>query len=38
MLGGDENFIVYDYMPNHSLLTHLHGHLLRNVSYIAQEE
>lgn len=23
--GGDERLIVYDYMPNHSLLTHLHG-------------
>ncbi|CAN6205234.1 unnamed protein product [Urochloa humidicola] len=22
--GGDERLIVYDYMPNHSLLTHLH--------------
>lgn len=25
--GGDERLIVYDYMPNHSLITHLHGHL-----------
>ncbi|XP_027364727.1 PTI1-like tyrosine-protein kinase At3g15890 [Abrus precatorius] len=25
--GGDERLIVYDYMPNHSLLTHLHGQL-----------
>ncbi|KAJ0694237.1 putative non-specific protein-tyrosine kinase RLK-Pelle-RLCK-XV family [Helianthus annuus] len=25
--GGDERLIVYDYMPNHSLLTHLHGKL-----------
>ncbi|CAN1158970.1 PTI1-like tyrosine-protein kinase At3g15890, partial [Linum perenne] len=25
--GGDERLIVYDYMPNHSLLTHLHGPL-----------
>ncbi|KAF5480322.1 hypothetical protein F2P56_001082 [Juglans regia] len=25
--GGDERLIVYDYMPNHSLVTHLHGHL-----------
>ncbi|XP_028768570.1 PTI1-like tyrosine-protein kinase At3g15890 [Neltuma alba] len=25
--GGEERLIVYDYMPNHSLLTHLHGHL-----------
>ncbi|KAL8543883.1 hypothetical protein ACS0TY_004440 [Phlomoides rotata] len=24
--GGDERLIVYDYMPNHTLLTHLHGH------------
>uniref|UniRef100_A0A0D9XFZ6 Protein kinase domain-containing protein n=1 Tax=Leersia perrieri TaxID=77586 RepID=A0A0D9XFZ6_9ORYZ len=24
--GGDERLIVYDYMPNHSLLTHLHPH------------
>jgi hypothetical protein len=22
--GGEERFIVYDYMPNHNLLTHLH--------------
>lgn len=25
--GGDERLIVYDYMPNHSLTTHLHGKL-----------
>ncbi|KAG6576760.1 PTI1-like tyrosine-protein kinase, partial [Cucurbita argyrosperma subsp. sororia] len=25
--GGDERLIVYDYMPNHSLLSHLHGQL-----------
>ncbi|XP_044468571.1 PTI1-like tyrosine-protein kinase At3g15890 [Mangifera indica] len=25
--GGDERLIVYDYMPNHSLVTHLHGQL-----------
>lgn len=25
--GGDERLIVYDFMPNHSLLTHLHGQL-----------
>ncbi|CAI0547075.1 unnamed protein product, partial [Linum tenue] len=25
--GGDERLIVYDYMPNHSLITHLHGPL-----------
>ncbi|XP_019427291.1 PREDICTED: receptor-like serine/threonine-protein kinase At4g25390 [Lupinus angustifolius] len=25
--GGEERLIVYDYMPNHSLLTHLHAHL-----------
>lgn len=24
---GEERLIVYDYMPNHSLITHLHGHL-----------
>ncbi|KAK3129623.1 hypothetical protein QOZ80_6BG0482470 [Eleusine coracana subsp. coracana] len=24
--GGEERLIVYDYMPNHSLLTHLHPH------------
>lgn len=23
--GGEERLIVYDYMPNHSLLSHLHG-------------
>ncbi|OAY63006.1 PTI1-like tyrosine-protein kinase [Ananas comosus] len=23
--GGDERLIVYDYMPNHSLISHLHG-------------
>ncbi|XP_027108655.1 PTI1-like tyrosine-protein kinase At3g15890 [Coffea arabica] len=25
--GDDERLIVYDYMPNHSLITHLHGQL-----------
>lgn len=25
--GGDERLIVYDFMENHSLLTHLHGRL-----------
>ncbi|KAJ6339263.1 hypothetical protein OIU77_007260 [Salix suchowensis] len=25
--GGDERLIVYDYMPNHSLIAHLHGQL-----------
>jgi len=25
--GGEERLIVYDYMPNHSLLNHLHGQL-----------
>ncbi|CAN6565034.1 unnamed protein product [Malus baccata var. baccata] len=25
--GGDERLIVYDFMPNHSLITHLHGQL-----------
>ncbi|XP_075485289.1 PTI1-like tyrosine-protein kinase At3g15890 [Primulina tabacum] len=25
--GGDERLIVYDYMSNHSLITHLHGQL-----------
>ncbi|KAF8413077.1 hypothetical protein HHK36_001053 [Tetracentron sinense] len=25
--GGDERLIVYDYMPNHSLISHLHGQL-----------
>ncbi|OMO85953.1 hypothetical protein CCACVL1_09912 [Corchorus capsularis] len=25
--GGNERLIVYDYMPNHSLITHLHGQL-----------
>lgn len=24
--GGDERLIVCDYMPNHSLVSHLHGH------------
>ncbi|MED6116044.1 hypothetical protein PIB30_096465 [Stylosanthes scabra] len=28
--GGDERLIVYDFMPNQSLLTHLHGHLSSN--------
>ncbi|KAJ7970054.1 Pti1-like kinase [Quillaja saponaria] len=26
-VGGEERLIVYDFMPNHSLITHLHGHL-----------
>ncbi|PON69964.1 GPCR kinase [Parasponia andersonii] len=25
--GGDERLIVFDYMPNHNLITHLHGQL-----------
>lgn len=25
--GADERLIIYDYMPNHSLVTHLHGQL-----------
>ncbi|XP_061952269.1 PTI1-like tyrosine-protein kinase At3g15890 [Populus nigra] len=25
--GGDERLIIYDYMPNHSLIAHLHGQL-----------
>ncbi|KAK1296575.1 PTI1-like tyrosine-protein kinase [Acorus calamus] len=29
--GGDERLIVYDNMPNHSLITHLHGHLADDV-------
>ncbi|KAL5727808.1 hypothetical protein ACHQM5_000957 [Ranunculus cassubicifolius] len=29
--GGDERLIVYDYMPNHSLITHLHGRLAEDV-------
>ncbi|KAF9614878.1 hypothetical protein IFM89_020975 [Coptis chinensis] len=29
--GGDERLIVYDYMPNHSLITHLHGRLADDV-------
>ncbi|KAM0945565.1 putative non-specific protein-tyrosine kinase RLK-Pelle-RLCK-XV family [Dioscorea sansibarensis] len=29
--GGDERLIVYDYMPNHSLVTHLHGKLASEV-------
>ncbi|OUZ99460.1 Protein kinase domain [Macleaya cordata] len=29
--GGDERLIVYDFMPNHSLITHLHGHLAADV-------
>lgn len=29
--GGDERLIVYDYMPNNSLITHLHGELASNV-------
>ncbi|KAL6006806.1 hypothetical protein ACLOJK_032301 [Asimina triloba] len=29
--GGDERLIVYDYMPNHSLITHLHGQLAPDV-------
>lgn len=29
--GGDERLIVYDYMPNNSLITHLHGKLASNV-------
>lgn len=28
--GGDERLIVYDYMPNHSLIHHLHGHLAKD--------
>ncbi|KAJ8752801.1 hypothetical protein K2173_008536 [Erythroxylum novogranatense] len=28
--GGDERLIVYDYMPNHSLITHLHGQLAQD--------
>ncbi|XAR71764.1 Non-specific protein-tyrosine kinase, partial [Bertholletia excelsa] len=28
--GGDERLIVYDYMQNHSLITHLHGKLAAN--------
>ena len=28
--GGDERLIVYDFMPNQSLLTHLHGQLASN--------
>ncbi|XP_020573214.1 PTI1-like tyrosine-protein kinase At3g15890 [Phalaenopsis equestris] len=26
--GGNERLIIYDYMPNRSLLSHLHGHFL----------
>ena len=29
-VGGDERLIMYDYMPNHSLLTCLHGPLASN--------
>ncbi|KAK9143610.1 hypothetical protein Syun_013010 [Stephania yunnanensis] len=29
--GGDERLIVYDYMPNQSLITHLHGPLAADV-------
>ncbi|KAK1262015.1 PTI1-like tyrosine-protein kinase [Acorus gramineus] len=29
--GGDERLIVYDNMPNHSLIAHLHGHLADDV-------
>lgn len=29
--GGQERLIVYDYMPNQSLMTHLHGHLASDV-------
>ena len=25
--GGNERLIVYDYMPNHSLIAHLHGQI-----------
>lgn len=25
--GGEERLIVFDYMPNHNLITHLHGQL-----------
>lgn len=28
--GGEERLIVYDYMPNHSLLNHLHGQLAKD--------
>ncbi|KAI3995011.1 hypothetical protein MKX01_009560 [Papaver californicum] len=30
-VGGDERLIVYNFMPNHSLITHLHGHLAVDV-------
>ncbi|RZC57582.1 hypothetical protein C5167_004890 [Papaver somniferum] len=30
-VGGDERLIVYNFMPNHSLITHLHGHLAADV-------
>lgn len=29
--GNEQRLIVYDYMPNLSLLSHLHGHLSREV-------
>lgn len=29
--GGKERLIIYDYMPNRSLLSHLHGHFVGEV-------
>lgn len=29
--GGEERLIVYDFMPNHSLIAHLHGSLAPDV-------